>query len=179
MKLVRRKYQPEAAVELNITAFLNLMVILVPFLLITAVFSRMTILEIQLPPPGAGIKQQQDIKLQLQLLVRKDSFEIRDVNLGRIKKLTRSKNEDNWKTFTKVLLEIKNRFPDNLKITLLLEPDISYKTLIQVMDRVRTADVLQLTDVETVELFPDISIGDAPPLTAESDSAKKQAGGFK
>jgi biopolymer transport protein ExbD len=35
--------------ELNITAFMNLMVILVPFLLITAVFSRLAILELNLP----------------------------------------------------------------------------------------------------------------------------------
>lgn len=48
MKLVRRKRMQET-VELNITAFMNLMVILVPFLLITAVFSRMTVLELNLP----------------------------------------------------------------------------------------------------------------------------------
>ena len=38
----RRERNLEAA-ELNITAFMNLMVILVPFLLITAVFSRVAI----------------------------------------------------------------------------------------------------------------------------------------
>lgn len=47
-------------------------------------------------------------------------------------------------------------------ITLLLEPGINYKTLIAVMDRVRSADIVQVTTVETVELFPNISIGDAP-----------------
>ncbi|NIO40724.1 MAG: biopolymer transporter ExbD, partial [Burkholderiales bacterium] len=35
--------------ELDITAFMNLMVVLVPFLLITAVFSRMTVLDLTLP----------------------------------------------------------------------------------------------------------------------------------
>ena len=35
--------------ELNITAFMNLMVILVPFLLITAVFSRLAVIELYLP----------------------------------------------------------------------------------------------------------------------------------
>ena len=43
-----RRQQQEAA-ELNITAFMNLMVILVPFLLITAVFSRLAILQLNLP----------------------------------------------------------------------------------------------------------------------------------
>ena len=40
-----RRSTNEDTAELNITAFLNLMVILVPFLLITAVFSRLAILE--------------------------------------------------------------------------------------------------------------------------------------
>ena len=36
-------------VELDITAFMNLMVILVPFLLITSVFTHLTVLDIKLP----------------------------------------------------------------------------------------------------------------------------------
>ena len=43
-----RRYDGEST-ELNITAFMNLMVILVPFLLITAVFSRLAVLELNLP----------------------------------------------------------------------------------------------------------------------------------
>jgi biopolymer transport protein ExbD len=37
--------------DLDITAFMNLMVVLVPFLLITAVFSRLAVLELNLPAP--------------------------------------------------------------------------------------------------------------------------------
>ena len=164
MKLVRRKHVQET-VELNITAFLNLMVILVPFLLITAVFSRVTVLELNLPPKDAIAKQEEKVKLQLELVIRENRFEIRDSNLGLIKGINRDQAEaDHWKVFTDILIEIKTRFPDEQSITLLLEPKINYKTLIQIMDRVRSADVLSFTDVETVELFPNISIGDAPVL---------------
>lgn len=172
MKLVRRKHVQET-VELNITAFLNLMVILVPFLLITAVFSRITVLELNLPSKSATANQQQQekVKLQLELVVRKDSFEIRDSNLGRIKYLKRSDEVINWKVFSDVLVEIKTRFPDEQNITLLLERNINYKTLIQVMDRVRAADVVQFTNLETIELFPNISIGDAPAISSASDES--------
>jgi biopolymer transport protein ExbD len=169
MKLVRRKYIQET-VELNITAFLNLMVILVPFLLVTAVFSRITVLELNLPSKEAIAKQQEKIKLQLELVIRQDSFEIRDSNIGRIKYIKRNEKETNWKVFTDILIEIKTRFPEEQSITLLLEPEVDYKTLIQAMDRVRSADVVQFTEVETVELFPNVSIGDAPVL--EEVSAK-------
>jgi biopolymer transport protein ExbD len=174
MKLVRRKHVRED-VELNITAFLNLMVILIPFLLITAVFSRVTVLELNLPSKNAIARQEEKIKLQLELVVRKDSFEIRDSNLGRIKYFPRSADSTNWKAFTNVLVEIKSRFPEEQSITLLLEPKINYKTLIKVMDRVRYADIVQITEVETVELFPNVSIGDAPELVATGSASPAAA----
>ncbi len=158
----------EQAVELNITAFLNLMVILVPFLLITAVFSRITILELKLPAKDAIIRLEKEINLQLQLVVRKNSFEIKDSNLGRIKYLERDNDKSDWKAFTDILVEIKSRFPDEQKITLLLDRDVKFKTLIEVMDRVGSADVVEFAAVRTLELFPEISIGDAPQLDAEA-----------
>jgi biopolymer transport protein ExbD len=160
MKLVKHK-RVEEVVELNITAFLNLMVILVPFLLITAVFSRITILELNLPAKDALASQRDTVKLQLELVIRPESFEIRDATLGRIKSISRNDGE-HWEAFTDTLIEIKKRFPEELNISLLLDPRVNYKTLIQVMDRVRSTDIVQLMNLETIELFPNISIGDAP-----------------
>lgn len=167
MRLVRRKMVKDV-VELNITAFLNLMVILVPFLLITAVFSRITILELNLPPKNSKTIEPEAIKLQLELIVRPESFEIRDTNLGRIKYLARDSGQTNWKSFTNVLVEIKSRFPDEQNITLLIDQQVAYKTIIQVMDRVTSAEIVNITELETVELFPNISIGDAPELEKTS-----------
>jgi len=180
MKRIGKK-RVEAAVELNITAFMNLMVILVPFLLITAVFSRITVLELNLPALDAKNNQQDKIKLNLELVLRKNSFDIQDANLGVIKHLVRNDDGNQWKKFTDVLVEIKTRFPDEKNISLLLEPGISYKTLITVMDHVRSADVVQFTTVETVELFPNISIGDAPELegNAVSDNSNSKQVGTK
>jgi hypothetical protein len=98
----------------------------------------------------------------LQVVVRPDSLELRDANLGRFKFLPRSETGTDWRQFTDMLVAIKMRYPEQQDVTLLLDPDISYKTLIQVMDHVRTADVLQMAQLETVELFPNISIADAP-----------------
>jgi len=161
MRLVRRKHI-ENTVELNITAFMNLMVILVPFLLITAVFSRLTVLELNLPALNARSQEQQEVKLQLELAIRKNSFDIQDASLGIIKRFPRSSEYTNWKAFSDLLVEIKSRFPKEQNITLLLERKIDYKTMIQVMDHVRSADVVMVASLETVELFPNISIADAP-----------------
>lgn len=172
MKFVRRNYIEEAK-ELNITAFMNLMVILVPFLLITAVFSRLTVLELNLPALDAAAKQQEKLDLQLQLVVRAEEFVIQDVNLGVIQRLARQEiEESNWKKFSDILVEIKRRFPEEDSITLLFEKKISYKTLIQTMDYVRSADIVQIAELQTVELFPNISIGDAADLTIDSSNAE-------
>ena len=41
-------------IELNITAFMNLMVVLVPFLLMTAAFTTTSILDLHLPKAEVG-----------------------------------------------------------------------------------------------------------------------------
>jgi biopolymer transport protein ExbD len=178
MKIVRRKHLQET-VELNITAFLNLMVILVPFLLITAVFSRVTVLELNLPSKDATDKLKDKIRLQLELVIRKDEFELRDANLGLIKSIKRDEMNANWQQFSDTLVEIKRRFPDTENILLLLEPSTNYKTLIGVMDRVRSADVLQFTEVVNVELFPNITIGDAPSLQDASSTSSDDGDGVQ
>lgn len=159
----------QEAEELNITAFMNLMVILVPFLLITAVFSRMTVLELSLPSPDAT-NSQEPIKLSLELVVREKSFDIQDSKIGIIKRIERSQDKAGWERFRDVLVEIKRRFPEERSITLLLEPSIDYKTLIKTMDAVGSADIVQGLSVETVVLFPDISIGDAARVVADSST---------
>ena len=164
MKFARKKNLHDV-VELNITAFMNLMVILVPFLLITAVFSRMTVLELNLPAlDQAQAQSPEKLDLVLELIVREKSFDLQDANVGQLHRIERGKDQQDWDEFTKVLMEIKTRYPDEKSIMLLLEPGISYKTMIEVMDHVRSTQVLQIGNVVDVELFPDVSISDAPAL---------------
>lgn len=157
----KRKKRLQEVVELNITAFMDLMVALVSFLLIAAVFSQMTVVELNLPALNAKNNEQQEIKLALQLVVREKSFDIQDANIGLIRRIERDPVKTDWDLFSKILLEIKYRFPEEQSITLLLEPGVNYKTMIAVMDHVRSTDVINSGTVDTVELFPTISIGDA------------------
>jgi len=176
----KRKKRLQEVVELNITAFMDLMVALVSFLLIAAVFSQMTVVELNLPALNAKNNEQQEIKLALQLVVREKSFDVQDENLGLIRRIERDPVKTDWNIFSKILLEIKYRFPEEQSITLLLEPGVNYKTMIAVMDHVRSTDVINSGSLDTVELFPNISIGDAPTLallTPENNTdASQQAG---
>ena len=159
-----RHARRQQADELNITAFMNLMVILVPFLLITAVFSRMAILELDLPA-AATAESEPPQELALEIVVREAGMEVGDRYRGVLKTLPSSEAGYDLVGLAAYLKdEVKARFPDKTDATLLLEPDIAYDTLVQVMDTVR---VVAMPDGgEPAELFPDISIGDAPAAQA-------------
>ncbi len=71
----RRRSKPDA--ELDMTTFLNLMVVLVPFLLITAVFSRTTIIELRLPTTEGGAAASEP-SYRVEVVVRQSGLEILD-----------------------------------------------------------------------------------------------------
>ncbi len=61
--------------ELDMTTFLNLMVVLVPFLLITAVFSRITVVELSLPSTAGGAAAAEPT-LRIEVVVRNGGLEL-------------------------------------------------------------------------------------------------------
>ena len=148
--------------ELNITVFMNLMVILVPFLLITAVFSRVAILQLNLPGSSSEPAAPEEQVFQLEITVRQGQIEVGDRNVGALGIYPNGAGGYDYEALSKKLSEIKKRYPSKTDASILLEPDISYDTVVQVMDRVRVMDTVTDTAVVRTDLFPDISIGDAP-----------------
>jgi biopolymer transport protein ExbD len=150
--------------ELNITAFMNLMVILVPFLLITAVFSRLAVLELNLPGSSTEPAAAQDQAFQLEVIIRADKIEVGDRNQGLLGVYPNSDDGYDYDALSNKLSELKLRYPAKTDASILLEQDIEYDTLVQVMDRVRIAERVDEDEqsVRRFDLFPNISIGDAP-----------------
>lgn len=149
---------------MDITTFLNLMVVLVPFLLITAVFSRITIMELDMPA-GAAASNSKKPKVKVEVIVREKSLQIangRNV-IANIPNVEDDKYD--LKTLTSNLMKIKEAYPDKTDANILIEADIEYHVMILVMDAVRNAEVENpdaMGGLEKVALFPDMSLGDAP-----------------
>ena len=167
--MIRRRkggrHHNDDTAELNITAFMNLMVILVPFLLITAVFSRLAILELNLPGSSTEPVEPQEQTFQLEVIVREDKIEIGDRNQGLLGVYPNSEEGDyDYEALSVKLSELKDRYPNKTDAAILLESEIAYDTLVQVMDRVRIAEEIEDESIVRSDLFPDISIGDAPVL---------------
>ena len=148
--------------EIDVTTFLNLMVVLVPFLLITAVFSRLTIVELNLPSAAGGPTNNQD-NFRVEVIVREAGMEISNGS-AMIASIPKKDEEYDLESLSELIVELKRDYPDQEEASVLMEPRIPYDYLIQVMDVVRSIEVP--TDVEDeyelYALFSDISVGDAP-----------------
>ena len=149
--------------ELDITSFLNLMVILIPFLLISAVFSQVTILELSVPTASAGGAANEKPNYTIEVIVRKTGLELGN-GVSVVAAMPKEDGQYDLDKLSAMLVRLKNDYPQKDDATVLMEPDIEYDTLIQIMDRVRETEVPNesSTNVQKLVLFPLISIGDAP-----------------
>lgn len=149
--------------ELNITAFMNLMVVLVPFLLMTAVFSHLTIIELNLPDSASSAQKKNDEKkiTNINIILKKDVIVLSD-NLGNIIGKIDKKNKDIMNLLKKYLISIKEKIPYVIAVNILSDNSIKYDEIISVMDISRSYRTKIDNDILDVELFPSISLGDAP-----------------
>jgi biopolymer transport protein ExbD len=151
--------------ELTLVSMIDIFTVMVTFLLMTAVFSRTMVLELRLPPANADF-QEPPPGLQLEVVVRKDSLVVDDRNSGPLATFPNKDGAFDYDGLSQYLQRVKSKYPDKTDATILLEPDTVYDTVVQVMDRMRVLEVNAGLNVEQYELFPDISIGDAPAVGA-------------
>jgi len=155
-----RRLRKEAA-GLDITAFMNLIVVLVPFLLSTAVFSRFAILELNLPAQSSGFSNLKG-DLQLEVVIRHDALVIADRLAGQIRRIDNTAQGYDFEALSQLMQQLKARFPDKNEVTILAEPDTAYDVLVKTMDAVRVAKIFQAGTLSRVDLFSEVSVGDAP-----------------
>jgi biopolymer transport protein ExbD len=150
--------------DIDVTPLLNVMVVLVAFLIFSAVFTRISIQELVLPAQGDS-KTSQDTPppVIIEVIVRKQALEMSDGKniLDRIPKLG---NKYDTQKLSEYLLHLKEKHKDKQDVTVLLEPEIDYESMIQVMDAVKIAEIRKegQDKLQRVLLFPQVSIGDAP-----------------
>jgi biopolymer transport protein ExbD len=172
-KLERRTRKPA---ELLLVPMIDIFTVLVTFLLMTAVFSRTVILQLNLPASQTEFKDPPP-GLQLEVMVRKDQLLVADRNTGPLHAVPNKPDGPDYDGLTEYLKFVKTKFPDKTDASILLEPDTAYDKLVQVMDHVRVFETGEGANIVQAELFPDISIGDAPAADAAAAAAAPPAAG--
>ena len=167
-KLERRQRKPS---ELLLVSMIDIFTVLVTFLLMTAVFSRTVILELKLPPANADFTPPPP-GLQLEVVVRQDALQVDDRNSGPLASFPNRAGAYDYDALSHYLQLVKSKFPDKTEATVLLEPDIPYDVVVQVMDRTRVLEVNAGFNTVQYELFPDVSLGDAPASGEQPNAAQ-------
>ena len=161
----RRLKKTPAALE--ITAFINLIVVLVPFLLSVAVFTHLAVIDLSLPAQSNERVQNLDPNkpLKLEVIVRAKYVEVNDKHGGRIvDPIPNVATGPDVKTLSTTIKMINEKFPQHDDASVLAEDNVPYESLVQVMDAVRAGQEVQGKDLIVTDYFPNISVGDAPVI---------------
>jgi hypothetical protein len=135
------------------------------------VFSNTNILELNLPAPNSSVPELPK-GLNLEVIVRRNAIEVADRGTGVLRTLPKKEGEYDFAGLSAFLQDVKARYPTVLAASVLLEQDIPYDVLVQTMDNTRVWQNRVGVGLQNVELFPDISVGDAPVTGASAGGSK-------
>ncbi|MHB8481248.1 MAG: ExbD/TolR family protein [Nitrospiria bacterium] len=146
----RKKRRAQTDEAIHIVALWNLMLILIPFLLLSAAFSKTSVLNLMIPSPSlaAPVHQQpaSPPKEPIHLTIKNGGFTLNQ-GLSWEKTILNRSNQYDYNTLSSALRELKERNPKEENITLSSAARVPYEVIIQAMDQCREAQ------------FPDISLG--------------------
>ncbi|WP_333607517.1 biopolymer transporter ExbD [Arsukibacterium sp.] len=171
MNSKRSRMQAEA--ELDITSFMNLMIVLVPVLLLSLVFAQIRVLQIQLPPDLAEqILQQHEEVQRLELEMHADRMQLNYPAGEPLRQFAHlADGQPDFVSLAAFLKDLKltwqQRDMDKRDISILAAEQVDYQTLITAMDTVRSFKAVVAASLVDAELFPLISLGQLPPDAAE------------
>ena len=147
--------------DLTIVPMLDVMVILTFFLIFTAVFSKTSVLEVNLPGPGTQAATDTP-RFELELILRKSGVEVADRSKGVLETIPAVAGGQDVARLTEYLAALKVKVPEVSNATLLVAEDVDYDTIVQVMDAARVRQTVAGGKVTRETLFPQIALGDAP-----------------
>ena len=170
--MIRKRNRELADAELDITSFMNLMIVLVPVLLLSLVFNQMRILQVQLPLLSRGaLAKEQELPQKLELEVHADKLVVNYPAGQPLREIPPSADgKRDFKALALFLQDLKLTFQQKQivkqDITLLLADNTDYQTMVTTMDTVRSFKTVVAASVVDAELFPKISFADLPKAPA-------------
>ncbi|MDM4768822.1 biopolymer transporter ExbD [Solimonas sp. SE-A11] len=161
-RLQRHHKQRARAVHLNIVSLIDVFAVLVFFLLVSSSLAaaRLNVISLNLPSPDRTVTPQQQEKQPLTVTLRKTELVVS--SSGGTRTLANTPQGYNIQALSDLLVEVKKSDPSEQSINVLLEPDTPYDDLVKVMDASRITPAEARASGLPHELFPQISIGDAP-----------------
>jgi biopolymer transport protein ExbD len=163
------KYQPpkQGDSELEITSFMNLMIVLVPVLLLSMTFTQIRVLQVNLPSLTGGAITAPDPQSELEVRIEHTGFKVslddQVVQEIPLKEIDGEKHYD-YAYLSLVMQSIKQQLTEKQDVVVISTPDVEYQNLVFTMDAVKSYKTVVAASVVEIELFPEISLGDTTLL---------------
>ena len=159
------QYKGTDQAELEITSFMNLMIVLVPVLLLSMTFTQVTVLDVKLPELTGGTAVSASEQSQLEVRITTEGFSIFYPDNVLVKSIPLVESAEgsayDYEQLSLVVQEIKRQLPEKRDALLLSEPSVDYQSLVFTMDALKSYKTVVAASMVEIELFPEISLGDA------------------
>ncbi len=150
----RRRHSHEVGDDLNLTPMIDIFIMLIFFLLLTAVFAKTAIIDTYLPKDDQGAATGRGGPVEvLAIKITEKGFDLSGIGAGTF--IPKNRSGLNYQELTDSLAAIKQRYPRKEDVILLFDPDVSYDTVVKVMDAAR-----ETSDSAKRPLFPQVSLGE-------------------
>lgn len=149
----KRRSRSEMGDDLNLTPMIDIFMIIIFFLLLTAIFAKTAIINIYLPQESGGAHAGGPQET-LTVRVKDNGFELGGIGAGNF--IAKTGTDFNYTELTNRLSAIKDRYPHKEDIVLLFDQGTPYDTVVKVMDAARETE-----NGNRRPLFPFVSLGES------------------
>jgi len=159
---------PNREEALNLIPIMNLFVALIPFLLISAAFFNISVINASIPAlqkDRSDVASTEDaVTLMVQILpsgfrITASSETLSKPTLDGLRmEIARKGKEPDFDAFTRHLLACKQQYPRSDTVILVADPSILYQEMIQTLDAARHWESVEEGNPVRYELFPNVVV---------------------
>ena len=152
-------------VEINLIPVMNLFLVMIPFLLLCAVFYHVSIINASVPGMAGSqdqSEQQVDVKITLYIQIINDKFKLFARNESGLEKASNTilkvNDKYDFESLSKYVYQLKLKYKDSDTAILLPDEDIVFDEIIKTMDAVREILINENNSEQHYILFPKVVI---------------------
>jgi len=163
-----RDVSGESTFELNLAPMMDMLVSIIPFMLLSATFLQIVLINVPLPEPVAKALAQDRQQDKREVSIRVDMegatgflVEVKDEG-GHVTKYTvgNAGSDFDYQSLHRKLVEVKQHYPKIFRVELNPAESVDYKSIVKVMDATRNMEnadpKIMIENAETPLLFPDV-----------------------
>lgn len=159
------KHNRKESADIDVTSFMNLMIVLVPVLLLSMTFTQTTVLEIKLPELTGGATATTDPQSKLEVEISDTGFRVYFPETTLVQEIPVEQGDEglvyDYDKLSYTLQAIKSTVTEKRDILLRSELDIDYQHIVATMDVMKSYKTVVAASVVEIELFPEIALDDA------------------